>query len=318
VFTSPTAIPNQPQPPECLPEPPIGTLFHNAQEYSKQYNQQELLQNNDLTEDLSDLFPTDFLLFGEHELLPAATPDTTLQNNFNPLDFDNGLFATDSTTINCPDPTAFYTNTDTSPSANSLTDDELANFFDTPTPSPGPPSHAPSPTLIGSAEVHHFSKITQNNHFLPSPTLSQSFPSLLSPTLSPAAISPPSQIPPTPSTPALDFIAQLPPPLPFSSPPQPSFASRKRKATEEPPSNRPKALVNTEICSDDDENKKKQKRNTAAARRYRENKARKMKELEDELAEEQQMKEYWKSQAEQQKAEADKWRTMVMVMMQKK
>lgn len=43
-----------------------------------------------------------------------------------------------------------------------------------------------------------------------------------------------------------------------------------------------------------------------------------MKDLEEELAEEVQMKEYWKAQAEQQKAEADKWHTMVTLLMQKR
>jgi len=234
------------------------------------------------------LFGSDFLLFDENDLdLTRITsdPETTI-SQFDSENFDFDLCPT-SNFLNPEN----YLSASPSPT-NTLSDVEPASFSDSPTLTSS--CSQPSPSL--------------------SPTFNQTLPEPISP-FSQSSVSSISQ-PLTAPTPAYDSAANIiPPARQFSPPPQPSMSSCKRKASGVLA--RPKELVDTDILSEDDDSKKKQKRNTAAARRYRDNKARKMQELKEELADERQMKEYWKCEAEKQMTEADKWRTMVMVMMQK-
>lgn len=153
-----------------------------------------------------------------------------------------------------------------------------------------PPGLASSPQLSSSSPNGPHSRLV-----LPSAPISENFPKSFFPPLG------------TTSSSASPTVSSA-----FSS--SVNINHKKRKATAESTSPRPKEIVDTAIQSDDDDRNVKRKRNTAAARRYRQKKQDKMKELEEILEGMTKDRDRWRDEAHRQRMEAEKWHAMVEFM----
>jgi len=190
-----------------------------------------------------------------------------------------------------------------------LTDDLPTTSSSSPSTSFTTPSQqVPTPSASGSEEHSSDHELTPP----PSESGFHGFPDSVQkpiPATSPQPTLHPPIFPPLDALPSASISALS---TPTSLPASADINHRKRKSCAA--SLRPKELVATEILSDDDDQNVKRKRNTAAARRYRQKKQDMMKELEEALDSERKEKEHWKTEAQRQRMEAEKWFTMVQFM----
>lgn len=330
MFTSPPAIPlQQPQESPCFAPPAslLGPL--KGYNYQTDVNYQHSNNHNDLdlllypldfsSEDPTHLFGSDFPLFDDVDFLrkslfndPSPSNSTSTPTSAcSPANSIEPALVSDQALNQLFDFTTDLLNEDLSPSTISSTSATI------------PIQQAPTPSASGSEEPsdHELTPSDSERGLGLTPPRSSS-------TTSISTGSTPTTLPlPTPNVGHQSFF----PPLELSTAPislpsltvhdlpiatsknTPSVSSsRKRKADSYSP--RPKELVPTEIQSDDDDREVKRKRNTAAARRYRQKKQDRMKELEEELEEMRKERDQWKTEAQRQRMEAEKWYTMVQFM----